>query len=392
MAKRMTGPDECPQERVRCVIMRGGTSKGVFFDEADLPADPQSRERLILSIMGSPDPRQIDGLGGADPLTSKVCIIGPGAAFGADCTYTFGQVGIDEPYVALAGNCGNLSAAVGVYAIEQGLAPAVEPETAVRIYNTNARQILIARVPVRAGRPVVTGDYIIAGVPGSGAEIRMDYSRTSGATTGSVLPTGNPCDRIHVPEFGRDVEVSIVDVAKATCFFHAREVGLSGTEGPDAFTAEILARFWAIRNAAARAVGLAPESRLPTPVAVAEPAPYQNYMTKETVSAEAVSFLARRVIGPPPRLHKAFASTGAVCTAVASRLKGTIVHAVAAAPVEDVIRIGHPSGVFPVKIVLDASGSLTEASYSRTARRIMEGTVLVPRERLASVAAGEWKE
>jgi 2-methylaconitate cis-trans-isomerase PrpF len=366
MAKRMTGPDECPQERVRCVIMRGGTSKGVFFDEADLPADPQSRERLILSIMGSPDPRQIDGLGGADPLTSKVCIIGPGAAFGSDCTYTFGQVGIDEPYVALAGNCGNLSAAVGVYAIEQGLAPAVEPETAVRIYNTNARQILIARVPVRAGRPVVTGDYVIAGVPGSGAEIRMDYSRTSGATTGSVLPTGNPRDRIHVPEFGRDVEVSIVDVAKATCFFHAREVGLSGTEGPDAFTAEILA-----------------------PVAVAEPAPYQNYMTKETVPAEAVSFLARRVIGPPPRLHKAFASTGAVCTAVASRLEGTIVHAIAAAPVEDVVRIGHPSGVFPVKIVLDASGSLVEASYSRTARRIMEGTVLVPRDRMASVAADE---
>ncbi|WP_210495658.1 2-methylaconitate cis-trans isomerase PrpF family protein [Microvirga antarctica] len=383
----MKNQDDGDQERIPCVIMRGGTSKGIFFDEGDLPSDPRSRERLILSIMGSPDPRQIDGLGGADPLTSKICIIGPGAAFDADCTYTFGQVGIDEPYVALAGNCGNLSAAVGVYAVEQGLAPAIEPETVVRIYNTNARQILIARVPVRDGRPMVTGDYVIAGVPGSGAEIRMDYSRTSGATTGSVLPTGRSRDRIHVAELGRDVEISIVDVAKATCFFNARDVGLTGTEGPDAFTAEILARFWAIRNAAARYIGLSPDSRLPTPVAVAEPAPYENYMTKEIVPAEAVSFVARRVIGPPPRLHKAFASTGAVCTAVASRLEGTIVHAVSKPPVDDLVRIGHPSGVFPVKIVLDAAGTLLEASYSRTARRIMEGTVLVPRERLRSDTA-----
>jgi 2-methylaconitate cis-trans-isomerase PrpF len=375
----MPGPD---QKRIPCVIMRGGTSKGIFFAEADLPADIDARAELILAAMGSPDPRQIDGLGGADPLTSKVCIIGPGDAHDAHCTYTFGQVGIDEPYVALAGNCGNLSAAVGVYAIEQGLAPAEEPETAVRIYNTNARQILIARVPVRDGRPVVTGDYRIAGVPGTGAEIRMDYSRTTGATTGSILPTGNPVDRIFVPEFGREIAVSIVDVAKATCYFHAAEVGIAGTEGPDAFTSEILDRFWAIRNAAARHVGLAPASRLPTPVAVAAPADYRSFTTGEMVRAADVTFVARRVIGPPPRLHKAFASTGAVCTAAAARIPGTIVNEVSAPVRDDTVLIGHPSGVFPVRLALAPDGSLAEASYSRTARRIMEGAVLVPWSRL----------
>lgn len=368
---------------IRCVIMRGGTSKGVFFAEADLPPDPEEREAFILAGMGSPDPRQIDGLGGADPLTSKVCIIGLGREYDADCTYTFAQVGIDEPYVALSGNCGNLSAAVGVYAIEEGLVPALEPETVVRIWNTNSRRMLIARVPVRDGAPVIDGDYAIAGVPGTGAEIRLDYSRTAGATTGSILPSGRPVDRLFVPELGREIDVSIVDVAKATCYFHACEVGIAGTESPDAFTSEILDRFWAIRNAAARHVGLSPESRLPHPVSVAAPAPYRNFMTGETVPAQAVSFVARRVMGPPPRLHKAFASTGAVCTAAAAVIPGTVVHSVARAPSDGIVRIGHPTGVFPIRIALDARGDLTEASYSRTARRILDGTVWLRRSRLS---------
>jgi 2-methylaconitate cis-trans-isomerase PrpF len=374
------------QQSVRCVIMRGGTSKGVFFAEADLPTDPAERARVILTAMGSPDPRQIDGLGGADPLTSKVCIIGPGAAHDAHCTYTFAQVGIEEPYVALSGNCGNLSAAVGVYAIEEGLAPAIEPETEVRIFNTNARQILIARVPVRNGRPAVAGDYAIAGVPGTGAEIRMDYSRTAGATTGFTLPSGDARDIVFIPEFGRSIEISVVDVAKATCYFHARDIGIEGTEGPDALTADILQRFWAVRNAAARLIGREDEKRLPTPVAVAAPASYVNYMTKEPVRAEDVSFVARRVIGPPPRLHKAFASTGACCTAAAALIPGTIVNEVCVPPKDDVIRIGHPTGIFPVRIRLNADGSLAEVSYSRTARRIMEGTLFLPNHRLSAAA------
>lgn len=367
---------------LRTVIMRGGTSKGVFFSRADLPEDKPSRDRMILAAMGSPDPRQIDGLGGADPLTSKVCVIGPGQDFGADVTYTFGQVGIDQPYVTEKDNCGNLSAAVGVFAIEEGYLAPVEPITEVKIWNTNVNQMLIAHVPVADGRPRVGGDLAIAGVPGTGAEIRMDYSRTAGATTGRMLPTGNLKDSLYVPELGQNVEVTVVDVAKATCFFRAEEIGLTGLESPDAFTDEVLERFWAIRKAAAIASGLGPDSRQPAPVCVAPAADYVNYMTKDTVSAGSMSFAARRVIGPPPKLHKAFASTGAVCTASAARMAGTVVHSVCSPIDDDVVRIGHPTGVFPIYLRLDAEGKLAEASYSRNGRRLMEGTVFLRKDRL----------
>jgi 2-methylaconitate cis-trans-isomerase PrpF len=365
------------QVALPCVIMRGGTSKGVMFAERDLPADVGARERLILALMGSPDPRQIDGLGGADPLTSKICIIGPDAEHDADVTYTFGQVGIEEPFVSLTTNCGNLSAAVGVYAIEEGLVPPQEPYTAVRIYNTNTRQILVVHVPVRDGAPVVLGGYAINGVPGTGAEIRMDYSRTTGSTTGKLLPTGNRRDALYVSQLGRSVEVSILDVAKPTLYFRAEEVGIIGTESPEAFTPEILDRFWAIREAAAELIGLGKNSRVPTPVAVAPPATYTNFMTKATIPAETMSFTARRVLGPPPRIHKAFAATGAVCTAVAAQLPGTVLNDVYIDRGGGIVRIGHPTGVFPVLAKLAPDGQVIEASYSRTARRLMDGKAYV---------------
>jgi methylitaconate Delta-isomerase len=379
-------PEQFP---IKCVIMRGGTSKGVFFHEQDLPRDPNERERLILSLMGSPDPRQIDGLGGADPLTSKICIIGPGAQHDADVDYTFGQVGIEEPFVALTTNCGNLSAAVGVYAIEEGYVVAQEPTTTVRIYNTNTKQMLLAHVPVRAGRPAVTGDYAIPGVPGTGAEIRLDFSRTTGSTTGKLLPTGNRRDQLFVPKLGRSVEVSIVDVAKPTLYFRAEEVGITGTEGPEAFTQDILDRFWAIREAAAEAIGLGKKSRVPTPVAVAPPASYTNYMTKAPIPAESMSFTARRVLGPPPRVHKAFAATGAVCTAVAAQMRGTVLNDVYVDRGGGIVRIGHPTGVFPIYAKLGADDTVLEVSYSRTARRLMAGTAYVTAAALALPAAAE---
>lgn len=371
------------QNPIRCVIMRGGTSKGVFFHERDLPSNAAQRDAAILALMGSPDPRQINGLGGADHLTSKIAIIGPGKRPEADLTYTFGQVGIDQAYVSYSANCGNLSAAVGVYAIEEGIVPALEPVTTVRIYNTNTRQILIAHVPVITGAPAVEGSYEIDGVPGTGAEIRLDFSQTSGATTGRVMPTGNAQDDLYVPELGRTIRVSFVDVAKATVYFRAADVGIGGTESPEEFTPEILQRFWAVRNAGARRIGLAPESRLPTPVSVLEPTDYVNYMTRRPVTRDAVSFVARRVVGPPPRLHKAFAATGAVCTAVAATLRGTVVHEVARDFGDGIVRIGHPTGVFPVRIGRDELGNLTEASYSRTARRLMEGIAFLPERALA---------
>lgn len=370
------------QISIKCVMMRGGTSKGVFFEEGTLPKDAKQRERLILSLMGSPDPRQIDGLGGADPLTSKICIIGQGADHGADVDYTFGQVSVEEPLVSFSTNCGNLSAAVGVYAIEEGYVAAREPTTTVRIYNTNTRQILLAHVPVRAGQPAVSGDYAIPGVPGTGAEIRLDFSQTMGSTTGKLLPTGNRRDTLFVPRLGRSVEVSIVDVAKPTLFFRAEEVGITGTEGPDQFTQDILDRFWAVREAAAEAIGLGKTSRMPTPVAVAPPASSINYMTKKEIAAETMSFVARRVIGPPPRVHKAFAATGAVCTAVAAQLRGTVLNDVYTDRGGGIVRIGHPTGVFPVYAKLGPDESVQEVSYSRTARRLMEGQAYVPSQAL----------
>ncbi|OGA39102.1 MAG: hypothetical protein A3G24_14045 [Betaproteobacteria bacterium RIFCSPLOWO2_12_FULL_62_13] len=371
------------QRPIRCVIMRGGTSKGVFFQEQDLPADPVRRDATILALMGSPDPRQIDGLGGADHLTSKIAIIGPGQGTNADVAYTFGQVGIDQPYVSYSANCGNLSAAVGVFAIEEGIVKAVEPVTTVRIFNTNTRQVLISRVPVKRGAPAVKGEYSIAGVPGTAAEIRLDFSQTAGATTGNILPSGNLQDDLYVPELGKRIHVSFVDMAKVTMYFHAADVGVRGTEGPGEFTQEILQRYWAVRNAGARHIGLAPESRLPTPVSVLAPAEYVSYMTKKAVPAESISFVARRVVGPPPRLHKAFAATGAVCTAVAATLPGTVVHEVARDFGDGIVRIGHPTGVFPVRIARDELGNVTEASYSRTARRLMEGSAYLPESALA---------
>ena len=366
------------QQGVRCIVMRGGTSKGVFFHEDDLPADAAERERVLLAVMGSPDPRQIDGLGGADNLTSKIVIIAKSKRSDADVDYTFGQVGIDLPYVSYSANCGNLSAAVGVFAIEEGLIDAIAPVTRIRIFNTNTQQLLVSYVPIDGqGMPAVEGDYAIAGVPGTSGEIRLDFSATKGASTGKLLPSGNVTDELYVPELGRSIMVSFVDVAKATMYFHARDAGIRGTESPEEFTPEILNRFWAIRNAGAAYVGLSPESRLPHPVSVLEPTDYTNFMTKETVSKKEVSFVARRVGGPPPRLHKAFAATGAVCTAVAAVLPGTIVHQVAQQFSDGVVRIGHPTGVFPVRIAMGADGEIREASYSRTARRIMEGTAWV---------------
>ena len=218
-------------ERIPCVIMRGGTSKAVFLLENDLPRGSAKRDAVILSVFGSPDPRQIDGLGGADPLTSKVAIIGPSQRPDADIDYTFGQVDIHTAYVDYSSNCGNISSAVGPFAITQGLVRAAEPTTVVRIYNTNTKKVFEAEVPVVNGQPAVLGDYKIHGVPGTGARIGVNLAGTVGAKTGRLLPTGNPADWIDVPDFGR-LEVSMVDAGSPMVFVRAADLGLVGTESP----------------------------------------------------------------------------------------------------------------------------------------------------------------
>lgn len=376
------------QRALHCVIMRGGTSRALFLRANDLPQDPRARDAVILALFGSPDPRQIDGLGGADILTSKVAIIGPPTRPDADLDYTFGQVSIHEPVVDYDINCGNISAAVGVYAIEEGFVRTSEPTTAVRVHNTNTGKIFVAHVPVLGGAPAVEGECVIDGVPGSGAEIVLDYTGTVGAATGSLLPTGHPRDQLPVPRLGRQVEVSIVDVANLCVFVSAADVGMSGTEGPKEFSAAHLQALMAVKEAAAETVGVPPDGLVPLPVAVAPAVSYHTF-TGVDVQAEDVHFLARLAGGRPPMLHKAFPGTAGACTAVATVIDGTV-PALISRPVRgDQIVIGHPSGVMHTRARVRGGPpwEVQRAGYSRTARRLMEGYAFVRASVLSPIAA-----
>lgn len=365
------------QQAIRCVIMRGGTSRALFLRANDLPADPAVRDAVILALFGSPDPRQIDGLGGADILTSKVAIIGAPSRPDAEVDYTFGQVSITEPVVDYDINCGNISAAVGVFAIEEGFVRAAEPLTSVRVHNTNTRKVFVAHVPVRAGAPLVEGDCVVDGVPGSGAEILLDYAGTSGAATGALLPTGRERDRLDVAHLQRTVDASIVDLANLCVFVAAPDVGMTGTEGPAEFSAGQLEAMMAVKEAAADRLGLSRDGLVPLPVAVAPPAHYRTYAGGEVQSAES-DLLARLAGGRPPMLHKAFPGTAGAALAVAVRIPGTVPASVARPGADDRVVIGHPSGLLVTRArVAGPPWVVEQAGYSRTARRLMEGYAMV---------------
>ena len=219
------------QELIRCTIMRGGTSKGIFFHRNDLPKVEALRDKVILRIFGAPDVREIDGLGGADPLTSKVAIIGPATRPDCDVDYLFGQVSMAEPMIDWKSNCGNLSAAVGPYAIDEGLIDAVSPVTMVRIHQVNTGKVITAEVLVRGNRAEVEGNHVIDGVPGTGAKLVLDWADSAGALTGKLLPTGNVVDVLPVEGLG-DFEVSLVDAAIPVVFIDAVMLGLKGNETP----------------------------------------------------------------------------------------------------------------------------------------------------------------
>ena len=373
------------QKRIRCMVMRAGTSKGVYLLENDLPQDPAEREQVILKIFGSPDPRQIDGLGGADPLTSKVAIIGPPSVEGADVDYTFGQVEIHEAKVHFNGNCGNISAGVGPFAILMGLVKAREPVTTVRVYNTNSRKILVEEVPMEDGEPAVYGDFAIPGVPGIGAEIRIDFSQTVGSITGKLLPTGNPVDEVDVPGYGV-IRMSFVDMANPLVFVRAKDLGLTGTETPAEVdeNPETLKMLEACRAAAAVKLGFAQKAEdvktpLPLLAFVGPPADYVDFTTGKTVKAEEMDFTARLMF--MGIMHKTYAGTGSICTAAAAKIPGTLVfQQVENAREKTVMRIGHPAGAMPVNTLADYDGDnvvFRNVGNSRTARRIMDGFVYI---------------
>ena len=372
--------------RIPCVIMRGGTSKGIFIKENHLPKQKAARDEMILAIFGSPDIRQIDGLGGADPLTSKLAIIAPPSCPGADIDYTFGQVSIQNPVVDYSGNCGNISAAVGPFAIDEGMVKPVEPITTVRIHNVNTGKILIAEVPVTNGRARISGDCVVDGVSGSGAKIMMDFSDTAGATTGRILPTGNPVDRIKTSK--GELDISVVDVSNTVIFVRAKDLELDGGETPQQVNSnpEMLGYLEEIRAKGAVLAKMAPDEKTATEktpafpmIAFVSPAhDYVDFITGNTIQKENVDFVSRIMFMQV--MHKTYAGTGTACTGAAAKIKGTIVSEMTDST-DTNIRIGHPAGVIEVEADV-TDGKLIRASLSRTARRIMEGYVYVENKKL----------
>jgi hypothetical protein len=365
--------------------MRGGTSRGAFFHDADLPADPLLRERVILAVYGSPDVRQIDGIGGADPLTSKVAIVRPSTRPDADVEFTFGQVRINEAAVDFTGNCGNMASGIGPFAIDEGLVAAVEPETTVRIYLTNADSVITARVPVRGGLSRTEGEAEVPGVPGTGASIMIDFGDGASVLGRGLLPTGAVVERLSTP--AGEIDASIVDAGNPVAFVRADSVGLTGTELPDDLGEAILARLEDVRAAAAVRLGLTSNAdgaaqvtpAIPKLYVVAPPAAYTD-LRGRAVGASEVDLLGRGLSMQRP--HRAYAGTVAVCTSAAAGIPGTIVAELlgGTAPAGP-LRIGHPGGVMVVEgsvEMRDEGPVMTRAAIERTARRIMEGTVYIP--------------
>jgi hypothetical protein len=377
------------QLKLRAVFMRGGTSKAIMFRAADLPADRSAWAPLFLGVLGSPDPygRQLDGMGGGISSLSKICVIGPSTRSDADVDFTFAQVSVTRALVDYGGNCGNMSAAVGPFAVDEGMVAAGGSEATVRIHNTNTGKIIVARFVLDEGRAAVDGDFVLPGVAGTGAPVRLDFIDPGGAGTGMLLPTGNRADRLEVPGVG-GIEASMVDAANPCVFVAAQALGLSGVEMPDELEAApvILRHLDAIRVAASLRMGIATTAdeaagkpSIPKVAIVAEPLDAVT-LSGDGIAARDVDVTVRMIsIGQP---HRAVPLTGAMCLAVAAKLPGSVVNRVArraesaAAPV----RIAQPSGVTVVDAVVRHRGGAwyaEQATVYRTARRLMEGWVYV---------------
>jgi 2-methylaconitate cis-trans-isomerase PrpF len=366
------------QLSLRAVYMRGGTSRALFFRREDLPPavgphDNSEWNAIFCSAIGAPDPygRQLDGIGGGVSSLSKVAVIGPPTRPDADVDYTFAQVAIKEPIVGYRGNCGNISSAVGPFAVDEGLVAAQGDEACVRIHNTNTSKIIEARFSLVEGKAAVDGEMALDGVAGTGAPIRLAFLDPGGAATGRLLPTGAAVDRLDCGVAGV-IEASLVDAANPTVFVAARAVGLTGREAPQKLEADraMLERFEAIRIAAARAMGLAATD--------AELAKLKNlplvsliYPAREDENAEVGTLMISS--GQP---HRATPLTGAMCLAVAAQIDGSTVARELKPNVETsaALRVAHPSGVVTVGATI-VNGRAVETVVYRTARRLMDGRI-----------------
>jgi len=377
------------QRSVPAVFMRGGTSKAIMFHARDLPADRRAWDGVFTAAMGTPDPhgRQLDGMGGGVSSLSKVCVLAPSARADADVDYTFAQVLIREARVDYRGNCGNMSSAVGPFAVDEGLVRAADGLATVRIFNTNTGKIIHNTFEVEEGRARYDGALAIPGVGGTGAPVQLDFLRPGGATTGRLLPSGRVLDRLEVPGFGT-IEASLVDAANAAVFVRARDIGLEGTELPERLDADrtMLELLDAIRQQASVAMGIAPDAEAARAVStvpyvgfVAPPARART-LSGEELSAEEVDLTVRIISNGQP--HRALPLTGSLCTAVAARIAGTVVaEALAPAQATGPLRLGMPSGVLTVGAEVtreDGAWVALAGSFYRTARRLFDGRVWVP--------------
>lgn len=369
--------------------MRGGTSNALMFHEGDLPNDRAGRDRIFLAALGSPDPngRQLDGMGGGISSLSKVCVVGPPSHPEADVDYTFAQVSVREPLVDYSGNCGNMSSAIGPFAVDEGIVQASGSEAIVRIHNTNTHKLILARFALEDGKAAVDGDFVLPGVAGSGAPIRLEFLAPGGAATGQLLPTGSVIDKLEVEGIG-EIEASMVDAANPCVFVAADALGLSGIEMPGQIESDagLMRRFEAIRVAASLRMGIAATAseaaRKPGIPKIAIVTGPRDAITLagESISANASDITIRMIsIGQP---HRAVPLTGAMCLAVAARLPGSIAARVARmsnhqdAP----LRIAQPSGLTVVASEVrrkDDEWFAEHATVYRTARRLMEGYVWI---------------
>ncbi len=373
------------QAFIPAVFMRGGSSKGVFFHAKDLPRDRAKQDAIFLAVLGSPDPygRQLDGMGGGISSLSKAVIIGPPTHPDADVDYSFAQVAVDRPLVDWSSNCGNLCSAVGPFAVDEGLVRAPDGEALVRIHQVNTKRLIHARFPVRGGRARTAGDFAMAGVAGTGARIRLDFLAPGGGATGALLPTGNPLDVLE--HGGRHYRATLLDAANACVFLDAREIGLSGTESPEAIEADParMALLDALRRQAAVRMGLAatPEQAplaIPKVAVVAPPADYRAL--DGTAIAAGTHEIAVRMISME-RAHRAVPLTGGMALGVACRIAGTLPQLIAAPPRGDEVRLANPSGILSVGADVsrrDTGWFADSAVVFRTARRLMQGAVAVP--------------
>ena len=375
---------------IPCAIYRGGTSRVVIFRSGDVPASGEERDQFLLAVMGSPHLRQIDGLGGALPVTSKVAIVGRSDRSDCDVDYTFGQVLVERPVVDYTAVCGNASAAIGPFAIDSGLVPASSgTSTQVRIFNTNTARKFVAEVPTTEGAVDLAGDYAIDGVPGTGAKIFLDYRQAIGTHNGRLLPTGRSVDVIRLDD-GRDIELSICDLAFPCVFVDARSLGLSGVERPDVLDGtpfmatvqqEIRGRAAVLMGAATDWTTIDETSPIKPMLCLVAPPVDTSTFDGRPITASQIDIHARGIaLG---RCHVAMAGSAALCLAVASRLSGTVVSRLLRNDdmAASALRIGHPSGQMEVEIDLSAGRdavTVRRVGMGRTARAVMAGTVYLP--------------